>query len=171
MLPRTFTFACAIVLAFACPALSCNRCGLKHCAFKQAAVVQPVIYPQVSYFVGQPIRVEAIVQKALREDPQWEQFQQFKQWQALRHAEPPAPALVSSLIATKCGSCHSGAKPAKGLVLDGETAVTCEQKVDAMKAVRDGVMPPPSKAAALSPEEKGDVLSELLDLPTIGGDP
>ena len=174
-----FTVAMLAVGCFFDSAKACERCGLfnNRCAFKQVqAVVAQPIYAQpyaVNYFVGAPIRVEAIVQQALRADPQWQEFQQFKEWQALQAhpAEATPQAVSASLIAAKCASCHSGPKPAKGLVLDGETAVTCEQKLAAMKAVRDGVMPPPNKAAALSPEEKGDLLSELLDLPTIGGDP
>lgn len=174
-----FLVALLVVGCFFDSAKACERCGLfgNRCALKQVqAVVAQPIYAQpyaVNYFVGAPIRVEAIVQQALRADPQWQEFQQFKQWQTLRAHEPQATsqAVASSLIAANCASCHSGAKPAKGLVLDGETAVTCEQKLAAMKAVRDGKMPPPNKAAALSPEAKGDLLSELLDLPTIGGDP
>src|SRR5690606_33414123 len=40
------------------------------------------VAPQVNYFVGAPIRVEAIVQKALRDDPEYAEFKRFKQWQA-----------------------------------------------------------------------------------------
>lgn len=180
------TIACIVSL----PAMACQKCGLlgNRCAFRQVQavhvqqVVAPVVYPQISYFVGQPIRVEAIVQQALRQDPGYAEYQKFKAWQAgqvlsaqqaqVQSAQQPADPLnkptetipeniPAALLTTKCGTCHGGDAPKKGLLLDGSAKLTCEQMARAMKRVQDGSMPP---KGALTPEERGDVFQELLDL-------
>jgi hypothetical protein len=157
--------------------LACNRCGLRKCAFvKHVAVQQVVAYPQVSYFVGAPIRVEALVQQALRTDPDYEAFQKFRQWQSMTDASrvataPPAGQGTQEssdtspepapLLAQSCSKCHSGATPKAGLIIDGHTPLTAEQALHAMRRIQAGEMPP---KVLLSPEEAGAAFSELLEL-------
>jgi mono/diheme cytochrome c family protein len=171
------------LLLFASSADACERCGLfgNRCALRKAVVVQqvvaaPVVYPQVyygapqiSYFVGQNVRVEALIQKALQDDPTYAEFQRFRAWKQQLEATPAAPvfaaesppAPVPSILTQKCGACHSGDAPKKGLLLDGSAKLTCEQMARAMKRVQDGSMPP---KGTLTGEERGDVFQSLLDL-------
>lgn len=156
---------------------ACERCGLfgNRCALRQhhiqvqQVLAAPVIYPQVNYFVGAPIRVEAIVQQALRNDPEYAAFQQFKLW---RQGQPSAlhkPAdsipepIPASLLVAKCGACHGGDAPKKGLVLDGITKLSCQQALLCMQRINAGTMPPKDHPQ-LTPEEKGDLFQELLGL-------
>ena len=169
-------FMAAMVAVGFCTASAdaCNRCGLRKCAFvKQAVVVHPQVYygaPQVSYFVGQEVRVEALVQQALRTNPDYEAFQKFRQWQSLTNGTAPPAGQVSNsepssepapILAAKCAQCHSGATPKAGLVIDGQTPLTAEQAIHAMREITAGEMPPKSP---LSPDEAGAAFSELLDL-------
>lgn len=168
------------------PASACERCGLfgNRCAFRQVQAVHvqqlvaaPVIYPQVNYFVGAPIRVEAIVQRSLQENPEYAEFQRFRAWKQALERKPTVgeplntptetipqtipQTIPTSLLTTKCGTCHGGDAPKKGLLLDGTAKLNCEQVLKAMKAIQSGAMPPKNK---LTPEEAGDVFHELLDL-------
>lgn len=180
-----FLVAMAIISIFPPPSAdACTRCGLRKCAFvKQAVVVHPQVYygaPQISYFVGQEVRVEALVQQALRTDPDYEAFQKFRQWQAMTEqglagtappagqvnnaGETPAPA---PLLSAKCASCHGGATPKAGLIIDGTAPLTAEQAIYAMRKIASGEMPP---KGALSPDEAGAAFSELLELSKPEGD-
>lgn len=169
------------LLLCASSADACDRCGLfgNRCAFKQVQAVHvqqlaaPIIYPQVNYFVGAPIRVEAIVQKSLQENPEYAEFQRFRAWKQELERKPTVgeplnkpteniPQIIpTSLLTIKCGTCHGGDAPKKGLLLDGTAKLNCEQVLKAMKAIQSGAMPPKNK---LTPEEAGNVFHELLDL-------
>ncbi len=124
-----------LAILFAADASACDRCGLfgNRCAFKQVqAVVHQPIYAQpyaVNYFVGQPIRVEALVEKSLRESPDYAEFQRFRLWKSTATGDPVAPSLPLTgepalLIKTKCAICHTGDDAAGGLILDGSRAIT-----------------------------------------------
>ena len=206
MWPKLFIIA--ITLA-ASTASACPKCGLfgSRCVLRQNVVVQPVAvqqyaYPQqISYFVGAPIRVEAIVQKSLQENPEYAEFQRFRAWkqnlEANRQSTPaekpdrkwyqtpenevqhedgwedhirPLGSIrpdgtiqpVSQLaLKQKCGGCHGGDAPKKGLLLDGTAKLNCDQTLKAMRAIQSGKMPPKVK---LTGEEAGEVFHELLDL-------
>jgi mono/diheme cytochrome c family protein len=189
MWPKLFIIA--ITLA-ASTASACPKCGLfgNKCVVRQQShhvqqVVTPQVYlgaPSINYFVGQEIRVEAIVQQALRQDPGYAEYQKFKAWQAgqalsaqqaqVQPAQQPADPLnkptetipqtiPTAMLTQKCGTCHGGDAPKKGLLLDGTAKLTCEQMARAMKRVQDGSMPP---KGSLTGEERGDVFQELLDL-------
>lgn len=184
-----YLIAILAVSFFTTSADACNRCGLlgNRCVFHKQAVVQQVITPQVyygapqvSYFVGQEVRVEALVQQALRTDPDYQAFQQFRQWQALTDqgaTAPPAPAgqvsksdsnpAPAPLLAARCASCHGGATPKAGLIIDGTAPLTAEQAIHAMRKITAGEMPPKSP---LSPEEAGAAFTELLELIKPDGD-
>jgi hypothetical protein len=142
-----------------------------HCrvAVKQVALVKQVVaYPQVNYFVGAPVRVESLVQKALRDDPSYAEFQRFRQWQSLQHGSTPlerstADVPASGLIAAKCATCHSGATPKGGLLLGGGAPLDAETTLKAMRMIQDGKMPP---KGGLTPDEAGGLFGELLELST-----
>lgn len=137
------------------------------------------IQQYVSYFVGAPIRAEAIVQKAMNDDPEYQEFRAFKRWREARNAAnsepqlPELPALPSgpeepgageSIIVQTCTKCHSGNTPRGGLLLDSLEsiyAVDCETRLLAMQRVAEGSMPPKS---ALSADERGSLVAEFLSL-------
>lgn len=181
--------AVAVLLLCASSADACQKCGLfgNKCAFRQVQavhvqqVVTPQVYlgaPSINYFVGQEVRVEAIVQQALRQDPGYAEYQKFRAWQAgqaqQQAAAPPVQPdplnkptetipqnIPTSLLVAKCSQCHGGDAPKAGLLIDGTAKLTCEQMARAMKRVQDGSMPP---KGTLTGEERGDVFQELLDL-------
>lgn len=193
MMAIRFLIAMVAISFLSLPADACERCGLfgNRCAFRQVQavhvqqIVTPQVYlgaPSINYFVGQEVRVEAIVQQALRQDPGYAEYQKFKAWQAgqvlsaqqaqVQPAQQPTDPLnkpaetipqniPTALLTQKCGTCHGGDAPKKGLLLDGTAKLTCEQMAKAMKAIQSGTMPPKSK---LTPEESGDIFQDLLDL-------
>lgn len=129
--------AFVLALLFASDASACDRCGVfgNRCAFKQAAVhhqqqiVHAYQYPTVVNFVGAPIRIQAEITKALRDDPEYAELQRFKAWKSLATGDAVAPSLPLTgkpdlLIAKKCASCHTGDDAAGGLILDGTRAIT-----------------------------------------------
>ena len=167
----------------ASPASACERCGLfgNKCVVRQQVIAQQLVTPQIylgapniSYFVGQEMRVEAIVQKPLREDPGYAEYQKFKAWQMGQSQQQtkPSPMPNTALAETpekfasvkaSCATsgCHGGDAPKKGLLLDGTAELSCEQVLKAMRAIQSGKMPPKVK---LTGEEAGEVFHELLDL-------
>ena len=90
---------------------------------------QVVAYPaHFSYFVGAPVRVEALVQKELQKDPLWKEFQAFKAFRAQQAKEgtQEQKGPVSSFLKATCGRCHSGPEPKAGLILDGSAPIAHE---------------------------------------------
>lgn len=148
---------------------ACQRCGLfgNRCRFQQHHHVQkviaaPIVNQQVYYFVGQPIRADAIIQKAMNDDPQYQSFLQYKQNLAAIQAQkeaPAAPEQVQSILAKKCASCHSGPTPPKGVLLDGTAPISplLAERIDA--SVKNGSMP--KDRPHLTPEEKKQLALEL----------
>lgn len=144
--------AAAILLALI-PATASAQCGQ---FFRQRVVVQHhaaavVAVPQVSYFVGAPVRLEALVQQALRADPQYEEFRQWKLRAPQREAikvEPTYP-----MLAAKCARCHSGDQPKGGVTLDGTRPVPAEVALTSLRMLRD----------RKGPEEMASVLAGLKD--------
>lgn len=124
--------------------------------FRQRVVVQHhaaavVAVPQVSYFVGAPVRLEALVQQALRADPQYEEFQKWKLRAPQREAikvEPTYP-----LLQAKCARCHSGDQPKGGVTLDGTRPVPAEFALTSLRMLRD----------RKGPDEMASVLAGLKD--------
>jgi hypothetical protein len=119
---------------------------------------------QFFYFVGQPIRVSALVEAEKRADPDYQRFLQFKQYAAgvvAHDRSPTRPAGPSATLSRRCGACHSGAAPEAGLTLDGRQALRPEQITAAQRQVLQRAMPP---GEPLSNEETHAVLIELLGL-------
>ena len=132
--------------------------------FRQRVVVQHhaaavVAVPQVSYFVGAPVRLEALVQQALRADPQYEEFRRWKLQgpQAQREPHPAREAIkvepTYPQLQAKCARCHSGDQPKGGVTLDGTRPVPAEVALTSLRMLRD----------RKGPEEMASVLAGLKD--------
>ncbi len=141
--------------------------------FSGSRYPQKVFVPtqQFFYFVGQPVRVAALVEAEKRADPD---YQRFLEWQRFRRqAAPlsPSPATTtdddapasnfSAVLARRCAACHGGAAPQGGLRLDGQAPLTAAQVTDAQRRVLRQEMPP---AEPLSEVEIGEALQALLTL-------
>ncbi len=130
-------------------------------------VAQPL--QQFFYFVGQPVRLEAVLEKQQRDDPSYQEFLEFKQYRkrlALQTNNTPKAELKAerpSLLQRKCGRCHTGPKPRGGIRFDEKQTLPAEQIINAQRMMLAGEMPPASDAR-LSPEEMGDLIQELLNL-------
>jgi hypothetical protein len=76
----------------------------------------------------------------------------------------PGPAsAIGGLVRKHCGRCHGTEKPDPkgGLYYDQGHELDCRSALSAVKAVTSGKMP---KGAALSPEDKGALVAELIQL-------
>ena len=151
---------CLLVAPFAVAALLilAGMAHAGHCRIKvrQQFIAQPVYaYPvqaNVFYSVGEAARFEAILDKKLAA---------LTQPQAAATPQPAAEPEIGSVLKAKCAACHSGTTPKGGLLLDGTAPIDCETTLKAMRAVRDGEMPPKKP---LGPDDAGVLFSELLDL-------
>ncbi len=128
----------------------------------RVAVVQQIVapyYPPVYYSAGQDVQAEALAAKVAA---------LVEKKLALRQEQntPPAP---QSILAQKCAKCHSGATPKGGITLDGSTELLCRQITASIRAVSTDHMP--KGGPALTPEQKGAVLEELLSLERKEGGP
>lgn len=132
------------------------------CHQKRAVVVQqPVAYQQVYYFVGAPLRQQAVVQKQLADDPLYQEFLQFKAWKEQTQKQPVAVDApeAKTPITAHCGRCHGGASPKGGFFLDGQN-VPASDITKALRQIADGSMPPDRELTA---EEKGALMQALLN--------
>ncbi len=129
-------------------------------------VAQPL--QQFFYFVGQPVRLEAVLEKQQRDDPRYREFLEFKAFKkrlALQAKNTPKAELKTerpSLLQRKCGRCHTGPKPRGGIRFDENQTLPAGQIIKAQRMMLAGEMPPASDVR-LSPEEMGDLIQELLD--------
>lgn len=80
---------------------------------------------------------------------------------------PNEPQPYVSVLQTKCASCHSGATPKAGILLDGTAPLSYELKVRASLAVIEGRMPPKERPP-LNEQEYGYVLREIITLKNEG---
>lgn len=73
------------------------------------------------------------------------------------------PVAGGSLISQKCGKCHGQAlaEPKGKLYLDGGLKLDCESVLASIRAIKTGKMP---QGSTLTPDEKGRLLDELLEL-------
>lgn len=81
-------------------------------------------------------------------------------------ADGPAgqqPVSTGGVVAQRCAECHSGAQPKAEFYLDGQSAIDDRTAIAALRAIKDGKMPPSSRGA-LKPEEKAAIMEELLSL-------
>lgn len=151
--------ALAVLVIASTAQADCRQFFVKH---RQAVVVQQVLapyYPPVYYAAGQDLQAEALAEKVAA---------LVEKKLALRQ-ERQAPAASTSILAQKCAKCHSGATPKGGITLDGATELLCSQITASIRAVSNDSMP--KGGPALSPEEKGALLEELLSLERKEGGP
>lgn len=132
-------------------------------------IVQEQIIPNVYYFVGAPLRAEAVVEKAKRDDPDWKAFQQFKAFQEFQKSaavepdpedSPTTLPTVSDVFASRCVSCHNANDSAGGYALDGSMVIDAEAKAQIMESVLSGRMPKGKEP--LNPEELGELVDHLF---------
>jgi len=132
------------------------------------AVVVPYVAPQIGYYAGQNIEAEAIAERAaVRALAKFQAIQQQRyQPQQANHIPEPRQ-MVGNIVAEKCGKCHSGPAPKKGLTLDGETRIPCGLITQALRCMSGDpnvpVMPPASEKP-LTAQEKGLLMEALLAL-------
>lgn len=170
---------CAIVTQWANGA-DCRAFFYKKQVVQQVAYAAPVYYaqpyyaPLAYYAAGADIQSEAQAEKIARlAVPKiLAQLQApLKQQQVNGHKIPypnsarplpPQPELptTGSVLARKCAECHSGARPKKGIVIDGTTPMFCDQITMSIRMIRDDKMP--KGGPPLTPDEKGQALEELL---------
>lgn len=147
-----------LLALLACVFIGGNEATASNCKpfFAQKQVVHHgyahnVVAPIVLYQAGRDVELDAIAEKVA---------QRIEQRLSLRQQQTtPAPA--QSVISQKCASCHSGATPKGGIVFDGVTPLDCKHVTAALRAIADDSMP---KGKPLSPELKGQIMAELLDL-------
>jgi len=120
---------------------------------QQVVAVAPVVAP-VYYQAGVGIEQDALAAKVARIV--------VGQLRAELNAKPQQQvASKQSALAQHCGKCHSGASPKGGITYDGVTSLACFQVTAALRSIAREEMPKDHK---LTPEQKGQVMQELLDL-------
>lgn len=154
---RTLIIILACVAAFVLGDIA--QAGNCHHFFQQQAIVAPVIaQPVVLYQAGRDVELDALAEKVAQ---RLEQRLQLRQQQSTPAQQPLTQANTQSAMVTHCAKCHSGATPKGGIVYDGQTNLTGDQIVEALKSVLDGSMPKDHK---LPDESKGPLMEALLSL-------
>lgn len=123
------------------------------------------VFPTVNYFVGAPIRLQALVKQELQADPLYNEFQEFKRFQQYQQQRQLSPLQSTtrqldqpiSLVEKNCAKCHSGPSPKGEFSIDGQ--FTAIERDIAARMVILGKMP---KSIELSPADKGDIIKEIL---------
>lgn len=112
---------------------------------------QPVILYQAGVQVEHDALAERIAQRV-----------EAKIIQRLQATSAPQQQRQSATaLEVHCAKCHSGGAPKGGLVIDGSSAIECRTITAALRAISQDLMPKDHK---LTPEQKGAVMQQLLDL-------
>lgn len=143
----------AVALAFASCSTAHATSPCNQFFHRQQVVVAPVYAAPIYYQAGRDIESEAIAAKVAKIV--------IGQLRAELNAPQRQTAAKQSAIAQHCGKCHSGATPKAGIVYDGATFLACVQVTAALRSIAREEMPKDHK---LTPEQKGAVMQELLDL-------
>ena len=149
--PVTFVVIVAWLLSMPVRASNCRQFFAHH-VVQQVVAVQS--YAPVYYAAGAGVEQDALAAKITRQvvaQLRQEFTTGLKQQQTANQ----------SAIAIHCGKCHSGAVPKAGIVYDGATLLQCFQVTAALRAISTEEMPKDHK---ISPEVKGQIMQELLDL-------
>lgn len=148
VLGSLFGFLCA-------PAHATHPCGQFFYKHQAVAVVAPVYAAPVYYQAGRDIEADSLAEKVARlAVPKIiAQLQTSSVQKQQSHSQ--------SAIAQHCAKCHSGAAPKAGIIYDGQTSLQCFQVTSALRAISTDSMPKDHK---LTPEQKGAIMAELLDL-------
>lgn len=129
-----------------------------------AVAVAPVV--QQYYFVGAPIRAEAIVEAEMKSDPEYQDFLDFKAWKAGKQAPPAVPdgalAAKATVIDARCIRCHSGPEPKGG---HDFTTISPDELKLIKEILPTGAMPPPKseEAKGFTNELAGQLLLDAID--------
>jgi hypothetical protein len=137
------------------------------------------VSPVVNYFVGAPVRMEAMIAAELKSDPAWQEFQEFR---ALRssagnaaHSPPcdceaatppptPPPGAFSQsalpALDSTCIKCHSPDVAKGGFAIGDRLEFGTKQAM--ADAVSSGSMP---KGRTLTDAEKAVLLAEIWSHP------
>jgi hypothetical protein len=161
-----FLFVAALVaLGFLSAAADAGHCHrrVQAVAVHHQAYVQPIVQ-NVFYSVGENIRFESAVQKAVREE--------LQQWRSLETGKPVAPAEAppqqnsGSLLNAKCAKCHDEFRDAQ--------SISCEtyKRFDQMlmqthNGLKDGNLVPAKMQTGLQGLSEVDALNikaEMLGL-------
>jgi hypothetical protein len=161
----------SLILAAACGSV----CQQSVVVRQKAVYAVPYVAPaQVFYFVGSQIRSEAIVQKQMQEDPEYQEFLEFRAWkqrQAQTAAEAPPEPVQQNAVQRQCASCHGSAEPKGSYYLDGTSGMSAEAITKAIRMIAADKMPPPESGHRLTREEKNELLNTLLSLEANGEPP
>lgn len=134
----------------------CHAVAIK----KQAIVAYQPVYAQPYYYsVGANLQAAASEERIANLVIQKLQAQQQTAPQAL-----PLTAEVDRWANTKqvCAGCHTTGAEAMGAVdMTDFSALTCEQKISAIKNMVEGKMPPPSSGKKVSAEQLGQLIGEF----------
>ncbi len=128
------------------------------------AVVQKSA-PQVLYLVGAPYRAQVLVESArMGQSSDHEDAELLKKFRLFLEAEKSIAesrsAPVNSVLVQKCAKCHSAQNSAGGIVLDGSSPLTAEQKSKVMRSILSGEMP--KDLEPLTDQERGEVAKLLF---------
>lgn len=126
---------------------------------------------QVFYFVGQPIRAEAVVQHARERDPDYQQFAEFKRFLEFQRAtreeaqKQPEQAKADAksnnkILAAKCAECHNAKNSGGGIDLSGAVPLDADAKAAIMSSVLSGRMP--QNREPLTAQELGELVNSLF---------
>ena len=171
---KIITAAVGIALVLGC-VVACNADCRQF--FRQQVVYQQQAYiaqPVVLYQAGRDVELDALAERLVqRLEQRLTQKQSVSRQPIQKNSavqapsqspdaqsmeSPSAPTLA---MAQQCAKCHSGATPKAGMIFDGETALLCSQITKALRAIASDKMP---KDHALTPDQKGAVMEELLAL-------
>lgn len=143
--------------------------AVKHHAVQKVVAVQAVDYLDPYYQVGYQLRSQArdeyIRREAFQAGIEYQQTQQklYRSQAAAAAVQPQREAVKiepSSLLVSKCASCHGGESPKAGKAFDGGK-LDCVDITAALREIAAGRMP---KGSTLTAAEKGQIMQELLDL-------
>lgn len=154
MLVIAAMWAVAFLAAIAsCSVARASNCGQFFHHHQQVVAVAPVVAAPIYYQAGRDIEAEAIAAKVAK--------LVIGQLRAELNAPQRQTAMKQSALAQHCAKCHSGATPKGNVTYDGVTALACVQVTAALRSIAKEEMPKDHK---LTPEQKGAVMQELLDL-------
>lgn len=147
------------LLSLAIPAHGdCRHFFVKRQVVVQQVAVPVFVQPPVYYAAGQDLQAEALAEKVAR---------LVEQKLSVRQQNHQQPPLVKPGTFAKCASCHAGANPAGGLVLDGETPIDCRAYFRWGQIAGQGKDVPERMQAliqSMTPDQKGAINDAMLNL-------
>ena len=139
--------AALLILASTAKASGCRQFFVQ----KQVAYVAPVYAAPVYYQAGLGVEQDALAEKVARLVTQ-----KLAATQTLQQQGPKASAVTQH-----CAKCHSGKTPKGDVLFDGSSPLFSQHITAALRAISTDKMP---KDRKLTPEQKGQLMQELLDL-------